>query len=75
MNLFCYLNKRSKKSIKIEIRKCLGVEFKEIVKENGLDIDVINNINRIKLVEHFMDEKYIRLVKKSELNQHNYNFM
>ncbi len=51
MELFDYLNERDKKGLKIAIGQWLGYKFSNIVKENGLEINFINNIDRMKLAE------------------------
>lgn len=57
MELFHYLNERDKKGLKIAIGQWLGYKFSKIVEENGLEIDFINNIDRMKLSEQFMNER------------------
>ncbi|EOR24462.1 Putative type I restriction enzyme, HsdR subunit [Clostridium sartagoforme AAU1] len=57
MELFDYLNERDKKGLKIAIGQWLGYKFSNIVKENGLEINFINNIDRMKLAEQFMNER------------------
>ncbi|MBS5886205.1 hypothetical protein [Clostridium sp.] len=54
-DLFEYLNDRGRKGIKVSIGQWLGLEFSKIIKEQGLTVDVINSIDRIKLAEKFMN--------------------
>lgn len=55
MELFDYLNERKKKGIKISIGQWLGREFRKIIKEQGLEVEIVNNIDRMKLAEKFVD--------------------
>lgn len=56
MELFNYLNERGKKGIKVSIGQWLGLEFRNIIKEQGLTIEVVNNIDRMKLAEKFINK-------------------
>ena len=55
MELFDYLNESGKKGIKVSIGQWLGLEFRNIIKEQGLTIEVVNNIDRMKLAEKFIN--------------------
>lgn len=57
MSRFCFL-KKGQKGDRNPKQVFIDKNFrKNLVKENGLDADVINNINRMKLAEQFMDER------------------
>lgn len=55
VELFDYLSERGKKGIKISIGQWLGLEFRKIIKEQGLTIEVVNDIDRMKLSEKFIN--------------------
>ncbi|MDU1280020.1 MAG: hypothetical protein E6342_15375 [Clostridium sp.] len=56
-NLFEHLNDRGKKNMKITIGQWLGREFKKLVKEKGLNIEVVNDLDRMKLAEKCLNDK------------------
>ncbi|MDU7215209.1 MAG: hypothetical protein ACLR3R_00525 [Clostridium paraputrificum] len=56
-NLFEYLDDRGKKNMKITIGQWLGREFRKLVKEKGLNIEVVNNLDRMKLAEKYLNDK------------------